>query len=173
MSTSLSPYMDQILKNSMNSFNFMNTHKILPTSENYQLWYSYTAQDDFSLNRVVDKLITNKTSLDEDISKKLYKKFFSEDTENKTLVNTSRGFKDEITKLKFILQDAGKDTSSYSGSINNQKDKLTNFNGSDELKEIAKLVVQDIENINSQTQKLNAQIDKSSKKIETLKNNLE
>ena len=162
-----------IINNSQKALKLLQEHKILPTPQNYQLWYTYSGDYDFSLSRFVDKLIINNTPIDDQVSEKLYEKFFSIEDEKKAVNETSDSFKNEIRKIMEILKDVNQDNTSHTESINNQIDKLEVFEGTDELKEIIKLVVQDVNVINAQTQKLEKQLEETSETIAELNTNLE
>ena len=53
-----------------------------------------------------------------------------------------------------ILKDITIDNANHTDNISSQIDKLENFEGATELKEIIKLVVKDVDNINAQSKKL-------------------
>lgn len=173
MPSSLSSDMQDITENSTKAITQMTTHQVLPTPENYHLWFTYAGNYDLGLRKIVDKLISDKTPINEVISEKLYRKFFSQDAEKKAIAQAGDGFKAEITKIMTILKDAGKDTSSHAGSLTSHIEKLSDFEGSEALKDIIKLVVQDMDNISEQTQKLEKQLEESTDKIDGLKSNLE
>jgi len=154
MPSLITPDSEDVTENSTKALNKMTTYRVLPTPENYHLWYTYSGNYDLGLSKIVDRLISDKIPINEKISDKLYKKFFSRDAEKKAVEETGVGFKKEITKIMAILKDASKDTSSHTGTLSKQIDKLADFDGSEELKDIIKLVVKDVSKITSQTQKL-------------------
>ena len=53
-----------------------------------------------------------------------------------------------------ILKDTTIDNANHTDNISSQIDKLEDFEGATELKEIIKLVVKDVDNINAQSKKL-------------------
>jgi len=173
MPSLITPDLKDVTENSTKALKKMTTYRVLPTPENYHLWYTYSGNYDLSLSKIVDKLISDKTPINEKISEKLYKKFFSRDAEKKAVEETGLGFKAEISKIMDIIRETSKDTSSHTGNLSNQIDKLADFEGSTELKDIIKMVMQDVSNITAQTHKLEKQLEDSSTKIDGLQNNLE
>ncbi len=173
MSSFTSPDFQLTVENSTKALNEMKIHQVLPIPENYHLWYTYTGDYDLSLTKVIDKLIFDNIPIDESVSKKLYQKFFSKDDEKKAINQAGEGFKIEITKLIDVLKDASKNTSGHTTSLANHLDKLSDFDGANELSDIIKLVLKDVEKLNSQSHKLEEQLEKSSDKIKGLESNLE
>lgn len=162
-----------IINNSVNTLKYMSSRKIAPTPSNYQLWYTYSGNYDLSLTRFVDKLNSNNAPIDDIVSEKLYKKFFSRELENQAVEETGDSFKTEIKKIMAILKETTSDSANHTDNINNQIEKLEDFEGAGELKEIIKLVVKDVDSINAQSQKLEKQLEETSGTIDQLSTNLE
>ena len=67
-----------IWSNSGSAINMMTEYEVVPTPQNYQLWYTHTAQSDLNLSKVIDGMITKKMPFNEELNEKLYDKFFAE-----------------------------------------------------------------------------------------------
>ena len=151
----------------------METNQIAPTPENYHLWYTYSGEYDPGLTKIIEKLVSQKIPIDNRISKELYNKFFTNGAEKKAIKETGDGFKAEIAKIMELIKAASADTSVHTESLTNQIDELSGFDGGDEIKNIIKLVINDVKNITNQTKVLEKQLANSSEKIDGLKTNLE
>ena len=173
MSTPPSTDFQSTSENSNTAITKMSNHQVSPTPENYHLWFTYAASYDLTLSKTVDRLIAENVSFDDEISKKLYNKFFSKNDENKAISETGESFKSEMAKIINILKEASNSTSDHSNNLATQMDNLSDFEGSDDLKEIVKLVLNDVDKINAQSKKLEMQLEESSSKIEGLQSNLE
>lgn len=88
---------EYIINNSVNTIEYISSNRISPTPDNYHLWYTYSGKYDLSLSNFVDKLVLNKTPIDDVVSERLYKKFFSKDAEKEVIEKTAIVSK---TKLK-------------------------------------------------------------------------
>jgi len=164
---------EYIINNSVNTIEYMSSNRISPTPDNYHLWYTYSGKYDLSLSNFVDKLVLNKTPIDDVVSERLYKKFFSKDAEKEVIEKTGDSFKNEIKKIMAILKDTTIDNANHTDNINSQIDKLEDFEGATELKEIIKLVVKDVDNINAQSKKLEKQLEETTNTIDEISSNLE
>ena len=72
-----------------------------------------------------------------------------------------------------ILKDTTIDNANHTDNISSQIDKLEDFEGATELKEIIKLVVKDVDNINAQSKKLEKQLEETTNTIDEISSNLE
>jgi hypothetical protein len=76
---------EYIINNSVNTIEYMSSNRISPTPDNYHLWYTYSGKYDLSLSNFVDKLVLNKTPIDDVVSERLYKKFSRKTLKKKLL----------------------------------------------------------------------------------------
>lgn len=162
-----------IWSNSDATVNKMTEFEVLPTPKNYHLWYTYSAQSDLNLTKVVDGLVAKNMPFSEELNEKLYEKFFAAEKELKTIVETGATFQKELAKIVSVLKEAGDDTSEHTQSLMDHMDKLSDFEGSNELKDIIKVVISDTDNIKQQSQKLETKLEESTLKIEGLQTNLD
>lgn len=162
-----------IWNNSGTTINKMTEFEVLPTPKNYHLWYTYSAQSDLNLTKVVDSMVAKKMQFNEELNEKLYEKFFSAEKELKTIVETGATFQKELAKIVNVLKEAGNDTSQHTQSLMDHMDKLSDFDGSNELKDIIKVVIADTDNIKQQSQMLETKLEQSTVKIEGLQTNLD
>lgn len=158
---------------SSSTINVMTEYKVVPTPKNYHLWYTYSAKSDMNLTKVVDSMIEKKMTFNEELSEKLYEKFFSAEKELKTIVETGATFQKELKKIVSVLKEAGEDTTLHTNTLMEQMNKLSDFEGSNELKDIIKVVIADTDKIKTQSQKLETKLEESTFKIESLQSNLE
>ena len=161
-----------IWTNSGNTMSMMTEYEVIPTPKNYHLWYTYSANSDLNLTKVIDSLVEKKMSFNEELNEKLYEKFFAAEKELKTIVETGATFQKELAKIITVLKDAGNDTSEHTKALMDHMDKLSDFKGSDELKDIIRLVISDTDKIKEQSEKLEEKLEESTIKIEGLQTNL-
>lgn len=159
--------------NSEDSLQLMLDYQIPPTPENYQLWYTHTAQSDLNLSRVIDNLVTKKAPFDEKLNHKLYEKFFSREDETKALTETGVTFQKEVAKIVSMIKEVGENTSNHSAALSQHVDSLSDFEGASELKDVIKLILNDTNKIKEQSDKLEGKLMESSSTISELQNNLD
>ncbi|MDA7569415.1 GGDEF domain-containing protein [Emcibacteraceae bacterium] len=126
-----------------------------------------------NLTKVVDSMIEKKMTFNEELSEKLYEKFFSAEKELKTIVETGATFQKELKKIVSVLKETGEDTSLHTNTLMEQMSKLSDFEGANELKDIVKVIIDDTDKMQAQSQKLESKLEESTFKIESLQSNLE
>lgn len=126
-----------------------------------------------NLTKVVDSMIEKKMTFNEELSEKLYEKFFSAEKELKTIVETGTTFQKELKKIVSVLKETGEDTSLHTNTLMEQMSKLSDFEGANELKDIVKVIIDDTDKMQAQSQKLESKLEESTFKIESLQSNLE
>ena len=164
---------DFIWNNSGMTLNLMTEYEVVPTPKNYHLWYTHAAQSDLNLTKVMDSMIAKKMPFNEELNEKLYEKFFSSEKELKTIVETGATFQKELAKIVTVLKEAGEDTSVHTKTLLDQMNKLSDFEGSTELKDIIQVIVSDTNKIKEQSEKLEGKLEESTTKIQGLQTNLE
>lgn len=164
---------DFVWSNSGKTINVMTEYEVLPSPKNYQLWYTYSAQSDLNLTKVLNNMISKKMKFSEDINEKLYEKFFSSEKELKAVLETGVTFQRELAKIVNVLKDAGNDTSAHTQALMSHMNKLSDFEGASELKDIIQVVIADTDKIKEQSQKLESKLEESTGKIDGLQSNLE
>lgn len=162
-----------IWQNSDNTMNMMTEYQVVPTPKNYQLWYTHSAQSDLNLSKVLENLIAKNMDFNEELNEKLYEKFFSADRELRTVVETGATFQKELAKIVSVLKGAGDDTNAHTKALMDHMNKLSDFEGANELRDIIKLVITDTDKIKEQSQKLEDKLQESTLRIEGLQTNLE
>ncbi|MCC3861115.1 GGDEF domain-containing protein [Pseudemcibacter aquimaris] len=164
---------DFIWSTSANTIKVMTDFKVLPTPKNYHLWYTYSAKSDVNLNKVVDGMASKNMSFNEEISEKLYEKFFSAEKELKAVIETGATFQQELKKIVSVLKEAGDNSSLHTKDLMDHMGALSDFEGSEELKDIIQVVINDTDKMREQSQKLETKLEESTFKIERLQDNLD
>ena len=158
--------------NSSAALNLMVNFDVAPTPKNYHLWYTHTAKSDLSLTKVMNSMIEKEVHFNQELNEKLYEKFFSAEKELKTIVETGATFQKELAKIVTVLKEVGENTSGHTKALSEQVDKLSNFDGVKELKDIINVVLSDANKIQEQSAKLENKLEESTFKIESLQGNL-
>lgn len=158
--------------NSGTAINYMTQYEVVPSPKNYHLWYTYSAQSDLNLSKVIDSMVAKKMPFNEDFNEKLYERFFSAEKELKTIVETGATFQRELAKIISLLKEAGEDSSEHTQALMEHIGKLSDFEGSNELKDIIRVVIADTDKIREQSQNLERKLEESTVKIDGLQTNL-
>ncbi len=162
-----------IWQNSGNAIGMMTEYQVVPTPKNYHLWFTHTAQSDLNLSKVIDNMIAKNMPFNEELNDKLYEKFFSAEKELKAVVETGAKFQQELAKIVSAIKEAGDDTAEHTEALVSHMDKLADFEGASELRDIIEVVIADTDKIKKRSQQLETKLEESSMKIEGLQTNLE
>lgn len=162
-----------IWANSGDALNLMTEYEVVPTPKNYQLWYTHTAQSDLNLTKVLESMMNKKMTFSEELNEKLYEKFFSSEKEMRTIVETGATFQKELAKIASVLKETGKNTTTHTKTLSEQFEKLSDFEGASELRDIINLVMADTDKIREESEKLESKLEESTFKIQGLQTNLE
>lgn len=164
---------DFINSTSQSALNMMTSYEVAPTPENYQLWYTHSAQSDLNLSQTLENVIAKKVPFNDALNKKLYENFFSREKEMKAVNETGAIFQKEVAKIVSMIKDVGQDTSNHSKALAHHVDTLSDFEGSQELKSVIKLILDDTDKIKQQSEKLENKLMESSGRIKSLQVNLD
>lgn len=164
---------DFIWNNSGVTINKMTENDVVPTPKNYHLWFTHSAQSDLNLSKVINNMIAKKMPFNEELNEKLYEKFFSAEKELKAIVETGATFQMELKKIIGVLKEVGNDSSEHTQALMEHMGKLSDFEGSSELKDIIQVVISDTDKIREQSEKLESKLEQSTVKIDGLQSNLE
>ncbi|MDZ4869842.1 MAG: diguanylate cyclase [Alphaproteobacteria bacterium] len=114
MSTGSSP--EEILALSQRAQELMQRHRVLPSPENYELWYAYAAQRNETLVVALDDAVRAGKAGDLDHARVLHARFFATGS-SEVQEEVGNQLAAEIGKLADALQGAGADTAEFGRTL--------------------------------------------------------
>ena len=155
------------------SLELMSLHNVHPIPENYQLWYTHAAQSDLNLSRTLERVISKNIPFNDAMNRQLHDKFFSQEKQSNAIKETGATFQTEMAKIINIIKDVGQNTNTHTDALSQHIESLSDFDGSDELKDVIQLILNDTNTIKEQSSKLESKLMESTGKISALQENLE
>ncbi len=153
--------------------NFMRQHGIMPTPQNYQLWYTYVTGDHSALMQDVQVLQARKTELSEDVCAKLYTKHFSVAQDAALLHETNRKVQHEIDTVLSHLKTAESDTLRFGNTLSGYSDDIATLTDTDRLRSYVDSLLLETKTMAEKSRSLEGELKKSSQEIGRLKESLE
>jgi len=114
MSGTSSP--EEILELSKRAQHLMQRHAVLPSPENYELWYVYAAQRNEALVEALDQAVLSGKASDLDHARVLHARFFAQGS-SEAHEAIGNQLTVEIAKLAQVLQGAGADTAAFGQTL--------------------------------------------------------
>jgi diguanylate cyclase len=149
----------------------MRKHGHPPTPEIYAVWYGYATQEDPFL---VDKLDRSMAASAERLPVKLiqdvYAEYFVREREGELVRATGDKLTAELGRMLKVLENAGRDTSSFATALEKVAGKLA---PDGDLRKIVETVVLATRHMEARTRRLEAELERSSAEIRTLRQGLE
>ncbi|MBL9097172.1 MAG: GGDEF domain-containing protein [Alphaproteobacteria bacterium] len=168
MSLGSSP--EEILSLAQRAHELMQRHAVLPSPENYELWYAYAGQRNEALVTALDQAVAGGKASDLDHARLLHARFFGQgSTETQEAVGNQLAA--EIGKLNEVLQDAGENTAAYGRTLSNAGADLAG--GKSDIRSIVDRVTAATRAVEQRNKLLETQLQSSMAEVSTLREKME
>ncbi len=142
-----------------------------PDPDIYAVWYAYAQREDlFLVDRVERALVSNAEGLPVKLIKDIYAEYFVREQEGALVRATGDKLTAELGRMLKVLESAGRDTSSFATALEKVASKLV---PDSDLRKIVETVVLATRHMEARTRRLEAELERSSAEIRTLRQGLE
>lgn len=107
---------EEILSLAERAQELMQRHGVLPSPENYELWYAYAGQRNEALVGALDLAVAGGKAADLEQARLLHARFFAQGS-NETQEAVGNQLSTEIDKLTGLLRDAGENTTAFGQTL--------------------------------------------------------
>lgn len=146
---------------------------ILPTPENYELWYVYYARSIPEVVRVVDAIVDSGQVITDYVCSTLYNRFLSDLRNEETVRNTGAQVQNTIQSVSDVVHGVQKATKDYGQTLSNVNNKINNAKNQSEFQEVVKLASHSTETMMYQSNQLEEMLQQSNAAMEELRKDLE
>lgn len=146
---------------------------ILPTPENYELWYVYYARSIPEVVRVIDAIVDSGQVITDYVCSTLYNRFLSDLRNEETVRNTGTQVQNTIQSVSDVVHGVQRATKDYGQTLSKVNNKITNVQNPAEFQEVVRLAAQSTENMMSQSNQLEEMLVQSNAAMEELRRDLE
>lgn len=143
------------------------------TPENYTVWYAYCAGTHDELVRVLDVLISNKTSFTPERNAEVYERFFGTAGHTRAVVNAGRQIEAVMNRVATLLGQAGEDTNSYGRALADLSGGLAEDHSLENVQSTVKALMRETRAILIKNRELEHRLDRSKREVTELRRDLE
>lgn len=146
---------------------------ILPTPENYELWYVYYARSIPEVVRVIDGIIENGQTITDYMCGELYNRFLSDLRNEETVRNSGQQVQSTIASVTDAVQGVKDATQSYGKKLSEANSKIANAKSQSEIQEVVKIATDSTKEMINQSSVLERMLLESNAAMEEMRRDLE
>lgn len=146
---------------------------LLPTPENYELWFVYHSGANPELNRVLDILLKGSEEITEDHCYEIFQKFLSGSKADDTVQNAGTQIQKTIHDVNEAVAQARESTHDYNEKLRVVDSELRAEKTRDEINALLSSVLQDTDDMIDRNQHLETMLENSTRVMEDLQRDLE
>lgn len=146
---------------------------ILPTPENYELWYVYYARSIPEVVRVIDAIVDSGQVITDYVCSTLYNRFLSDLRNEETVRNTGAQVQNTIQSVSDVVHGVQRATKDYGQTLSKVNNKISTVQNPAEFQEVVKLASQSTETMIVQSTQLEEMLVQSNAAMEELRRDLE
>ena len=102
----------------------IHAEKLLPTPENFELWYVYYSEENQDVRRAVDILLEAGERITDEHCYEIHNQFLADNTENERVRQAGDKIQSTIKDVKGIVSNVKKATTQYSARLNDIAERL-------------------------------------------------
>lgn len=146
---------------------------LFPVPQNFELWYVYYAGLNGDVTRSIDVLVANKQKITNERCYEIHQRFLSESNENERVRLAGDQIQETIKGVKSRVSDITSMTSEYSEVLQGVTDDLAPDASPEQIRETLTTVMDNTQNVISQNQKLEQELERSTMVMQELQRDLE
>ncbi|MDG1286886.1 MAG: diguanylate cyclase [Rickettsiales bacterium] len=144
---------------------------VLPTPENYELWYHHVGNHMPALSKEVEDMNKQGVEFTDEVSHSLHEKYFSKASNNEEAV---QGINDAMNKFMRMVGNFSTEAKAYNEKLGEQTDDLSSkIEGDDNLEGLLGEVVGQLQEIKQSGSDFGSKMKESQQEITELRQNLE
>lgn len=148
----------------------MARHAHPATPRVYEVWYAYVSRQDVELVERLDHALALPHAIPVALIEALHEEFFARERQTEVVRQTGEKLSNELTRILQMLANAGRDTSSFADALEKIAARLP---ADGELRKIVDTIVLATRHMEAKTRRLEAEIERCSTEIRTLRQGLE
>jgi diguanylate cyclase len=146
---------------------------LVPTPENYELWFVYYSGSNPEVTRAIDILLSSKQKIDDERCQELHERFLSDRAQTEEVRKVGDRIQATIKDVTGVVTTVKTVTSRYNETLSGVTDKLSDSMDQTQLEKLLHEIVENTQLMIHENEKLEQQLTRSSSEIEELQRNLE
>jgi diguanylate cyclase len=147
--------------------------KLPPSPEIYELWYVFFSGQVPEVKKQLDALIKTDKEIKVEHLKELHLKYVSDEKNAEMVEKAGNQINSTIKSVAGAMKNVKDATSNYSGKLDGVSKQMETADTPEQMKSVLNTVISDTKNMLEQNQKVEQQLDNSTKVIEQLQRDLE
>lgn len=155
------------------AMNLMSSHRVIPTPENYTVWYAYAEGKNAELVHEINTIIHNKMPFTGHASTRLHDRFIVSNRNQKMVANAAAGAGKLLADVLKIVTEFSGHTTSYNQDIDGYIQRISADIGDDDVRGMVKDLLRETAVIRTRGEQLTHKLEESHQEIQHLRRNLE
>lgn len=152
----------------------MEMRSIVPTPENYAVWFAYAQANNKNLNHEIDSIIEANLPFSADTNAYLYQKYVVANRDQRVLDDSALNAQKIMLEALRILNEFGGETKNYNQDLDKYVEKVSNEIGGDEsVKKIFKEFIDTTVSLRKSGEVISTKLEESTKEINNLRKDLQ
>jgi len=146
---------------------------ILPTPDNYELWYVYYSRSVPEVVRVIDGIVDSGQAINDYVCSELYNRFLSDLRNEETVRSAGEQVQNAIFNVSGMVQGVKSATQNYGSTLNDVNQKINVAKSPEEVKAVVKMATESTQSMIDQNSRLEEMLRQSTEIMDELKRDLE
>lgn len=166
---------ERALRFSQQALARLDEEKLLPTPENYELWYVYYSGENPEIIRAIDILVATGQGLNNERCQEIHQRFLSDSSENERVRQAGDKIQTTIKEMSGLVGNVKHATSTYSTHLNDVSGRIKQKQtiSKEEIEQIVGEVMQGTQNMMRQSQVLEQELHRSAQAMKELQRDLD
>ena len=162
------------LKYAKQAMVLMEQGNILPTPENYAVWFQYVIGENESLVKEIDAIISNDLGFSKDNNSYLYQKYVISNRNQKVLDDSTMNAQKILVEALHIVSDFNNETKAYNQDTDKYLEHISHeFGDNEEVKNVFKELIDATTTLRKSGENFSSKLEESSREINYLRKNLQ
>jgi len=145
---------------------------IMPTPDNYHVWYSYCCGENIALTRAVDIIISNDGGFSESRCREVFHQFFTPEEDAMAVSETARAVQRQVQRVLDFVADISTTSDDYDATLKAVSGTLLRDLSVGEIRRMLDTLIAETEKIQISNDRLRQELHESSEEISALRKNL-
>lgn len=146
---------------------------VLPTPENYELWFVYYSRSVPEVLKVIDGIVESGQKITDYVCSEVYNRFLSDLRNEETVRATGEQVQSTIESVKGMVHGVQTSTRSYSETLSQVNSKISSAKSSSEIQAVVQLAAESTKAMIDQSSQLEEMLRQSNEAMEELRRDLE
>lgn len=165
--------LEKVMKFSKQALEHIDSHKLHPTPENYELWYVYFAEVNPEINRAVDMLKESGQTITEKSCSELYERFLGKNRENDHVRKAGNKIQEAIEDVSGMVSNVKSATSQYNQALTEATQQISDDIDKEKLEAVLGNIMSNTQDMMQKNAALEERLAASSHTMQELQSDLE